>query len=66
MTEPQRIEPCLSGRCYSPIACGGWGYCRQRNDGDRRGPTYAQIAERQAIAAARIDHITAPPGAGEE
>lgn len=24
-------EPCLSGRCYSPLACNGFGYCRQRN-----------------------------------
>ena len=30
-------EPCLSaadfapGVCRSPIACGGWGYCRERN-----------------------------------
>lgn len=22
---------CLSGRCYSPMACGGFGYCRERN-----------------------------------
>lgn len=26
-------EPCLNayGRCFSPIACTGWGYCRERN-----------------------------------
>ena len=28
-------EPCLSshatGRCYSPMACGAFGYCRDRN-----------------------------------
>lgn len=24
-------EPCLSGRCYSPVACNGFGYCRERN-----------------------------------
>lgn len=24
-------EPCLGGRCYSPLACGGFGYCRNRN-----------------------------------
>jgi len=28
MTPP---EPCLKGRCYSPVACNGWGYCRERN-----------------------------------
>ncbi len=24
-------EPCMKGRCRSPVACGGWGYCRERN-----------------------------------
>ncbi len=24
-------EPCISGRCFSPQACGGFGYCRDRN-----------------------------------
>lgn len=24
-------KPCLSGRCYSPLACSGFGYCRERN-----------------------------------
>ena len=24
-------EPCLKSRCYSPVACDGWGYCRERN-----------------------------------
>lgn len=23
--------PCLADRCWSPVACGGFGYCRQRN-----------------------------------
>lgn len=28
------LEPCLrGGRCLSPVACGGWGYCRERNFG---------------------------------
>lgn len=26
-------EPCTKGRCYSPTACNGWGYCRERNEG---------------------------------
>ena len=29
-------EPCLDlvdGRCSSPVACFGWGYCRDRNFG---------------------------------
>lgn len=24
-------EPCLKDRCYSPLACQGFGYCRERN-----------------------------------
>ncbi len=24
-------EPCLKDRCWSPGACSGWGYCRERN-----------------------------------
>jgi len=24
-------EPCTKGRCWSPTACNGWGYCRERN-----------------------------------
>lgn len=24
-------EPCLGGTCYSPVACNGFGYCRDRN-----------------------------------
>ncbi len=30
-------EPCLKGRCWSPMACNAFGYCRERNfaaDGD--------------------------------
>lgn len=26
-------EPCIKDRCYSPVACNGWGYCRERNAG---------------------------------
>jgi hypothetical protein len=22
---------CINGRCWSPVACGGFGYCRDRN-----------------------------------
>lgn len=43
-------EPCLKGRCWSPTACGGWGYCRERNMEDRAAPTDAQVAERQRLA----------------
>lgn len=24
-------EPCIKQRCYSPTACEGWGFCRERN-----------------------------------
>lgn len=53
LTKAQRIvpEPCLSGgRCWSPIACHGWGYCRERNKADLGAPTERQVAERRAIA----------------
>lgn len=23
---------CQKGRCFSPVACGGFGYCRERNE----------------------------------
>lgn len=26
----QQPEPCINGRCYSPTACSGLGYCRER------------------------------------
>lgn len=42
-------EPCTGRRCYSPTACNGWGYCRERNDG--RAPTTAEVAARRARAA---------------
>lgn len=29
-------EPCLGEQCRSPVACGGWGYCRERNARDDR------------------------------
>ena len=33
MTDLARPEPCLSedSQCRSPIACDGWGFCRERN-----------------------------------
>ena len=46
-------EPCLGERCYSPVACGGFGYCRTRNDGDCGAPGDATIAARRAVAADR-------------
>lgn len=32
---------CIGGRCRSPIACGGFGYCRERNNDGR--PMLADI-----------------------
>ena len=43
-------EPCLERRCYSPTACRGWGFCRERNMKDRGAPTPQQIADRRALA----------------
>jgi hypothetical protein len=45
-------EPCLKDRCYSPLACYGWGYCRERNF-DRGLP-----ADRTTIARATGDQET--------
>lgn len=44
-------EPCTKGRCYSPTACNGWGYCRERNEG--RLPTEAEQRELRDLAAER-------------
>ena len=41
-------EPCIEGRCFSPVACNGWGYCRERNKG--RAPSQYQIDRRRADA----------------
>lgn len=46
-------EPCLKDRCRSPVACGGWGYCRERNFIDDGAPTDEQIKERRKIAEER-------------
>lgn len=27
---------CIKGQCRSPVACGGWGYCRELNMTDTR------------------------------
>jgi hypothetical protein len=51
-------EPCLKDRCRSPIACEGWGYCRERNSpldpmDEAGGRPQSLINERRAEAAAR-------------
>lgn len=30
----EAIEPCTTGRCFSPVACSDFGYCRDRNSDD--------------------------------
>ncbi len=44
-------EPCVEGRCYSPTACNGWGYCRKRNEGIA--PTDYEVQTYRLIAADR-------------
>lgn len=47
---PVYPEPCLKDQCRSPVACEGFGYCRERNAGDAGAPTEAQQAGRRNIA----------------
>ena len=50
-------EPCINGRCFSPMACNGWGYCRERNE--RHEPTAEQMAKFHHWAKARAGKDTA-------
>lgn len=44
-------EPCIKHRCYSPTACNGWGYCRERNAEDANSAvTDAMLPERRRLA----------------
>lgn len=43
-------EPCLSGHCRSPLACDGFGYCRERNLNDHGPPTEAEMQSRRNLA----------------
>ncbi len=45
-------EPCLEERCWSPVACGAFGYCRERN---MRGitPTTTIVERWRRVAAQR-------------
>ncbi len=58
-------ERCLKNRCYSPIACEGWGYCRERNlitdPMDKDGIRPASLIEERRRAAL----ATATPEGGE-
>lgn len=44
---------CIKQRCYSPVACGGWGYCRERNF--ESNPAWTDIDECKELLKA-IDH----------
>ena len=45
-------EPCFNNeRCWSPIACNAFGYCRERNDG--KAVSDSMIEKRRELAAAR-------------
>ena len=57
MTAPKlseaRRDPCIARHgCRSPVACGGFGYCRERNFSDER-TTEATIAAHRREAASR-------------
>lgn len=41
---------CIGGRCRSPVACGGFGYCRERNN-DGRPMDEANVARRKQESA---------------
>jgi hypothetical protein len=45
MREP---EPCIDGQCRSPLACNGFGYCRERNRGGLPTPEVANLWREQA------------------
>jgi hypothetical protein len=46
---------CIKSRCYSPVACGGWGYCRELNFN-----VGAQEIERLRTALTRIREVLRP------
>lgn len=42
------LEACIMDRCFSPMACGAFGYCRERHflpDTDPRWRSVPKIAE---------------------
>jgi hypothetical protein len=46
-------EPCLAGRCWSPLACTGWQYCRKRNREVHGAPSHADQEYFRGLAADR-------------
>lgn len=57
-------EPCLTGRCWSPLSCKGWGYCRHRNYVEVTPPQNIQKHYRDCAAFRKKDQtaIGAHPG----
>lgn len=51
---PKPPEPCLNHRCYSPTACCGWGYCRERNKDFPNGPSLSAIQRMREEAEERF------------
>jgi hypothetical protein len=46
---------CLKDQCRSPVACGGWGYCREKNFDYERSCEYASdVMREREIAAGRL------------
>ena len=58
-------EPCTAGRCWSPMACNGWGYCRERNADYPGGPTAEDIQALRDGAAARQADAEQDDGGGD-
>lgn len=50
---------CLKERCLSPIACAGFGYCRERNDLGL--PTEEEAAEWRRLDKPGSDDGATPP-----
>lgn len=51
---------CIKNRCYSPMACGGFGYCRDRNQ-DGYPMNEANIKRRKAESDAQKAGKCSPP-----
>jgi hypothetical protein len=49
---------CIKSQCRSPVACGGWGYCRELNMAD---DTWTVEREYRALLEA-IDHAISVHG----
>lgn len=54
------MTDCIKERCHSPTACGGFGYCRARNDGhhgEYRFVKHSEIAAYEATGWEVIDNM---------